>query len=103
MKLPDMEASFTYYGFMLATQTSVGNRSPSEVLFVLGVVLVGKWFLDLQEGDVINWYPNQLISPDNYEHTDIIFSVRKDGYLVPTNEMPSKEKICAKYNRSLIC
>lgn len=40
MKFPNPEASFSYYGYMIATQSnfkqSVGNTSPSEVLLILG-------------------------------------------------------------------
>lgn len=40
MKFPDMQSSFSYYGFMVATQSnfnaSVGNKSPGDVLLILG-------------------------------------------------------------------
>lgn len=40
VKFPNMEASFSYYGYMVASQSnfnqSVGNKSPSEVLLILG-------------------------------------------------------------------
>lgn len=215
MKFPDMKASFAYYGFMLATQTnfnlSVGNRSPSEVLLILGrggyaeagitesssyykscmsiiesyelekydSFAIERWgtgnntgggggtgignisvldtvlnqtvnngecygltafyvdkmggpqlmgsgkmnawqigedypwssfgwevifnpkFSDLQEGDVINWYPNQPISPGNYGHTGIISSVGKDGAFSTYEQNAEQGRICAKYNRSL--
>lgn len=40
VKFPNVEASFSYYGYMVASQSnfnqSVGNKSPSEVLLILG-------------------------------------------------------------------
>lgn len=40
MKFPDMQSSFSYYGYMVATQSnfnaSVGNKSPGECLLILG-------------------------------------------------------------------
>lgn len=40
VKFPNMAASFSYYGYMVASQSnfnqSVGNKSPSEVLLILG-------------------------------------------------------------------
>ncbi|MFB8450040.1 glucosaminidase domain-containing protein [Enterococcus thailandicus] len=40
MKFPNKKAAFSYYGFMVASQSnfnaSVGNKSPSEVLLILG-------------------------------------------------------------------
>ncbi|MBO0423390.1 glucosaminidase domain-containing protein [Enterococcus plantarum] len=40
MKFPDMQSSFSYYGYMVATQTnfnaSVGNKNPGECLLILG-------------------------------------------------------------------
>lgn len=40
VKFPNIQASFSYYGYMLSSQSnfnqSVGNKSPSEVLLILG-------------------------------------------------------------------
>ncbi|WP_239660968.1 glucosaminidase domain-containing protein [Enterococcus faecalis] len=40
MKFPNAKASFSYYGYMVASQSnfnaSVGNKSPGEVLLILG-------------------------------------------------------------------
>lgn len=40
MKFPDKQSSFSYYGFMLASQSnfneSVGNKDPGSVLLILG-------------------------------------------------------------------
>lgn len=40
MKFPNKKAAFSYYGFMVASQqnfnASVGNKSPNEVLLILG-------------------------------------------------------------------
>lgn len=40
MKFPDMQSSFSYYGYMVATQSNfnacVGNKSPGECLLILG-------------------------------------------------------------------
>lgn len=40
MKFPDMESSFSYYGYMVAVQSNfnacVGNKSPGECLLILG-------------------------------------------------------------------
>ncbi|MBO0474871.1 glucosaminidase domain-containing protein [Enterococcus ureasiticus] len=40
MRFPDMESSFSYYGYMVAVQTNfnacVGNKSPGDSLLILG-------------------------------------------------------------------
>ena len=54
---------------------------------------------EIKEGDVINWYAGQNLSPGVYGHTGIVASVESKQRLITYEQNAEQGQICAKYSR----